>query len=269
MPMLKKLLFIFTFFLSFSMFSQHQEILIHGKVKDSLRIVKGAHVYNLSNKKGTFTNEDGAFKMLAALGDKVLVSSVQHFTDTVTISAHDLKVENILIRLRRKTYELDEVVVKNHNLKGVVDIDYKKTPKDRRAEALRMTMDFSNIDMTIVEPDDHIDKKVRPPIVNTDPNMNFFGAGAAIGFAFKHSERLWALRRKLARKASFPGKLLNELGEDFFFKELKIPVERYYHFLDYCSFKNIEELHKDGRIIEVIKILQEEQKEYLKIIQKD
>lgn len=267
--MLKKLHVILILLLTSTVFAQRQEILIHGKVNDSLQVVKDAHVYNISNRKGTFTNEDGAFKMLATLGDQIIVSSVQHFTDTITISNINLKTKNILIRLRRKTYELDEVVVKNHDLKGVVDIDSKKTPKDRRAEALKIVLDFSNVDMTIVEPDDHIDKKVRPEVVKTDPNLNFFGAGTSIGIPFKHSERLWALRRELAHKASFPAKILQELGVEFFFKELKIPVERYYHFLEYCNPLGIEDLHKEGKIIEVIKILQEEHKGYLKIIQKD
>ena len=87
--------------------------------------------------------------------------------------------------------------------------------------------------------------------------------------AFKNSERLWALRKKLARKKEFPYKVLSELGEQFFFKKLKIPVDRYFHFLEYCNPLGIENLHKEGKLLELIKIFEKESIPYLKIIKKE
>ena len=103
-------------------------------------------------------------------------------------------------------------------------------------------------------------------LFRTDPNLAFVGAGAGVEIPFKYSERLWALRRDLAFKKSFPARILNELGQKFFFEELKIPVEQYYHFLEYCNPLGIEKLYKDGNILAVIEILKKEQIEYLKII---
>ena len=62
---------------------------------------------------------------------------------------------------------------------------------------------------------------------------------------------------------------MSELGEKFFFEQLKIPVERYFHFLEYCNFLGIEDLHKDKRILDIIKIFQTESKTYLEIIKND
>ena len=58
-----------------------------------------------------------------------------------------------------------------------------------------------------------------------------------------------------------PAKLLSELGEDFFFKDLEIPIEKYAHFITYCSYLGIEELYKERKLLEVIKILREEHTE--------
>jgi hypothetical protein len=58
------------------------------------------------------------------------------------------------------------------------------------------------------------------------------------------------------------------LGEDFFFIQLKIPKERYYHFLEYCNPLGIEKKYKNGEILEVIEILKNESSNYLKIINK-
>ena len=41
------------------------------------------------------------------------------------------------------TYELDEVVLKRNDLDGFLSLDLKKTPEDRKAEALKRTMDLS------------------------------------------------------------------------------------------------------------------------------
>ena len=121
----------------------------------------------------------------------------------------------------------------------------------------------------IIENDDYIDTRVRPNEIRTDPNSAFVGAGSSISMPVGDSKKLWALRRKLAKKKAFPIKLLKELGEDYFYKELKIPIDKYYHFLDYCNFKGIEDLYYNDKLLEVIKILYEESVAYLKTIKKD
>lgn len=57
--------------------------------------------------------------------------------------------------------------------------------------------------------------------------------------------------------------ILKEFGEKYFFSILKIPKEKYYHFLETCNPLGIEELYKEGKKLEVIEILNKEAKEYL------
>jgi hypothetical protein len=71
----------------------------------------------------------------------------------------------------------------------------------------------------------------------------------------------------LAFKKAFPFKILSELGEKFFFDDLKIPIEKYFHFLEYCNPLGIEKLHKEGELLEIIKILRTESVSYLIIIE--
>ncbi|MDC0176806.1 hypothetical protein OAJ14_01445 [Polaribacter sp.] len=122
--------------------------------------------------------------------------------------------------------------------------------------------------MKIVEADDNIDKRVRPQVVNTVAN-SFEGVGVAAKIPFKDSERLWALLKELKQKEEFSYKIISELGENFFFEKLKIPAENYFHFLEYCNPLGIYKLHKESKLIEVIKILERESVSYLKIIKKD
>ena len=265
--MIKKISLLLLLFFTTIAFSQKRNKLILGSIKDSLGIVKNANVINLKTKQGTFSSDNGLFRIFVSEGDSLRVSSVQHDIKKIIITEELIDKGELEIVLKLKTYTLDEFEFKRNFLQGRLGIDIKDVPKDKRDSLLRKVMDFSDINFKATDNSlDEIDK-VRPPIVNTMQGaMSMAGAGAKIGIPFKYSERLWALRKKLEQKKQFPYKILSELGDQFFFEELKIPIENYFHFLEYCNPLGIEDMHKDGRILEIIKILKKESKSYLKII---
>lgn len=246
--------------------SQTKQYLFVGKVLDSLGPVKNVNIIDLKTNQGTFTNERGEFKFYGSVGDSIRISSILHTTEFKIISEKDLKEKHIDVYLERTNIILDEFDLKTNNLDGILSLDAKKTPKDVKAEALRKNMDFSKINFKEKVEDDFIDKKVRPPINNTDPTRNFVGAGASAYIAFKHSEKLWRTRRKVAFKQAFPEKLKTELGEKFFFQDLGIPEQLYYHFLEYCSSKGIEDMYLKNRVLDLVKVLKTESSGYLKLL---
>jgi hypothetical protein len=268
--MIKKLLtFFFFFLLVLNTSSQEKRTLVSGKVIDSLGAVKNVTIINLKTNQGTSSNNNGAFRLFLQLGDSIKVSSVQHLTKIITVHESNIKQKSVTIFLQPKIYELDEFDLRRNDLSGRLGIDTKEVPLNKKDSLLRDVMDFSKVNMKIIEDDDHIDQKVRPQINETDPNKKFQGAGTAINISFKYSERLWALRKKLELQKKFPYTILSELGDAFFFDELKIPIEKYFHFLEYCNPLGIEDLHKEGKQLELIKILREESIPYLKIIKKE
>ncbi len=268
--MIKKLLLITFFFINtFIFFSQEKNKIISGKVLDSLGIVKNANIINLNTNQGTFSNDDGLFRIFVSEGDTLKLSSVQHISKKISITKTIIESKKIDIYLKSNIYILDEIELKRHNLSGSLGIDTKTVPTNKKDSLLRDVMDFSKINMKIVEADDYIDKRVRPQINETDPTAKFAGVGGKAIIPFKHSERLWALRRKLAQKKAFPYKILSELGDNFFFESLKIPIDKYFHFLEYCNPLGIEKLHEEGKLLEVIKILRTESIPYHKIIKND
>lgn len=209
------------------------------------------------------------FRIFVSEGDTLSLSSIQHISTKIVISKKIIKKRKLNILLKSNIYTLDEIELKRHNLSGRLGIDTKTVPTNKKDSLLRNVMNFSKVNMNIVEGDDYTDARVRPHVNNTDPTARFAGAGGAAVIPFKGSERLWALRKKLAQKKAFPYKILSELGEKFFFDALKIPIDNYFHFLEYCNPLEIEELHRKGRLLEVIKILRRESISYLKIIKND
>ncbi|MFT6064494.1 MAG: hypothetical protein ACJAYY_000444 [Paraglaciecola sp.] len=263
----KLLLLLFLFTLSRVTFSQEKRKIITGKVLDSISIIKNANIINLKTKQGTFSSEQGSFRIFVSKGDSLSISSVQHSPKIIIITKRILEQKNIKVILKAATYTLAEFELKRHNLMGRLGIDTKDVPRNVQDSLLRNILDFSNIDFSINDFEIDAIDLVRPPIVNTMAGaMGMIGGGAGAVIPFKGSERLWALRRDLAQKKAFPYKILSELGEKFFFDELKIPLDKYFHFLEYCNPLNIENLHKDGKLLEVIKILRTESLSYHKII---
>ena len=268
--MIKKILLLFVFFISiFNSFSQEKNRIISGKILDSLGVVKNANIINLKTKQGTFSSDNGLFRIFVSEGDTLILSSVQHLSKRILITKNIIDRREIKIILTSNIYTLDEFELKRHDLSGRLGIDTKTVPTDKKDSLLRNVMDFSKVNMKVIEGNDYTDERVRPPINETDPTARFAGAGGTAVISFKYSERLWALRKKLAQKKAFPYKILSELGDKFFFDTLEIPIDKYFHFLEYCNPLGVEDLHKEGKLLEVIKILRRESISYHKIIKKE
>ena len=253
---------------STTLLAQKDKFWLYGKLKDSSSVVKNANIVNLKTNTGTFSNDFGDYKIIVSVGDTLRFSSVQHKTIYRVINNFVYRSEVLDVFMISSTYELDEVVLKRNDLDGFLSLDLKKTPEDRRAEALKKTMNFSGVNMNIIYNGDYIDQRVRPPMNNVDPIAMFAGAGGGVSIPFKYSEKLWALRRDINFRQKFPKMLLSEFGETFFENDLKIPTEKYYSFLEYCNPLGIENLFKENRKIELINVLKKESITYLLLINK-
>ncbi|WP_405604271.1 hypothetical protein [Polaribacter sp. Asnod1-A03] len=264
--MIKQLLLPFILILGFTTFAQDQKTLILGRLTDSIGPVRNVNIINLQTNQGTFSLDDGTFTMYAIEGDTLQVSSIQHVTRKIIITPKIISTRILRIKLTTSTYVLEEFELRKNNLAGRLGVDINDVPKNVRDSLLREVMDFSNVnfkqkDLTI----DAI-SRAKPPIVNTVAN-SLSGAGASATIPFKDKESL--LRKELAQKKAVPNKILSELGESFFFEALEIPRDNYYHFLEYCNHLGIENLHKENKTLELIKIFQKESIPYLKIIKKE
>ena len=207
-----KIFLIVLIFFSANLLAQKNKFWLYGKLKDSSSVVKNANIINLKTNKGTFSNDFGDYKIVVSVGDTLQFSSVQHKTIYRVINNFIYRSEVLDVFMINSRYELDEVVLKRNDLDGFLSLDLKKTPEDRRAEALKNTMDLSGVNMNIIYDGDYIDQRVRPPMNNVDPIAMFVGAGGGVSIPFKYSERLWALRRDLNFREKFPKMLLSEFG---------------------------------------------------------
>ncbi|WP_068449922.1 peptidase associated/transthyretin-like domain-containing protein [Polaribacter atrinae] len=268
----KKLLTIFLFIITLPSLSQNNGTLISSRVLDSLGIVKNANIINLNTNQGTFSSDSGKFEIYASKGDTLRVSSIQHITQKIKITKEIIAHKALIVVLKPNTYVLDEFELKRHNLVGKLAVDVKNIPTDEKFALLKSNMDFSNVDFSIKDHRIDANDIAKSKVVNTVAN-SYSGIDAAglIGglFSSKKFEKSRLLDEKLDRKKAFGNKILLELGEDFFFEKLKIPKEKYYHFLDYCDYLDLDKIYNENKVLKLIEIFQKESIPYLEIIKEE
>ncbi|CAM1343730.1 hypothetical protein [Tenacibaculum amylolyticum] len=247
-----------------------QEVTIKGTLRDALGPVINAHIINLDTKKGTFSDDSGIFSIKVKFGQKLQITSIQHHEFTVIINEQIIQSKTLDTKLYLRDHVLEEVEIKRRTLFGLLKRDFEQTPEDVAIVKSKGALDFSNIK---IEPGKNYNfaNEINRELNNiTDPTQRLEGIKIArFSLPFKSLKREQALKKKLKFKAEFPQLLLSELGKSFFFEYLKIPENKYYNFLEYCTPLGIENLYKEGRKLETIEILIKEAKVYLEITKKE
>lgn len=270
---IKYFVFLFILIIHYNSFAQKDRTLIKGILYNSAtEPIKNAHIVNLTTKKGTISNVNGTFNIEVKIGDWIEISNIQYFTKKIKIKQGAINEKKLSVYLIELSNLLEEAVIKK-NLKGLLVFDKIENEKDSIPKVDKDYYDFTSMDFTSLDNAIKQAKKMKEKqsaIYKTDPTKKNAGTTiASIGITNNSAKKKKALRAKLNFKESFPEKLKLLLGEDFFFLKLKIPKENYYHFLSYCEVFNIEGLFKNNKHFELLKILLNESKTYLLLIEKN
>lgn len=233
---------------------------ITGKIYSANKLISDVHIINLNNRHGTISNSNGEFEINISIKDSLLISSIQYQSLIIGVTKEHLKSRRINIHLKPVINELDEVFL--HDLSGNLTFDLNNTPKDTMPKHnFRLTPNDFNKKL----PEDiHGFKKPPNALSMTDPTY-MGGASASATLPDFQLIALRKLKRELRNKKEFPSKIKQELGLDFFTITLKIPKEKINHFLSFCEYRKIIDYHNKNNLLEVIKILREESKNYHEI----
>lgn len=177
----KALTLILLFILKFQ-YSFGQEITIYGKVEDEISTIENANILNKETNKGAFSDENGMFSIKASLGQKLEISSVQHYPKIIRITEDILVSKKVTVQLRLKDNLLEEVTVSNKKLFGTYKRKTKQTTRDIAVVKSRDALNFSDIE---IEPNKNYNKNttLNRELNNiTDPTQRF--EGVSLGGAF-------------------------------------------------------------------------------------
>lgn len=242
--------------ISNSVFCQKKQILLVGKIKGYKQNVSNIHIVNLMTEQVAVTNENGNFKIYISLNDMLYISSLSYINKRITITQSVLNKKEITIQLTPEVVMLEEVFL--HNLSGSLEKDLNRIPKDKTP---KINFKYHPSDLSkITSSKFNLDNKPNA-LALTDPTSGFSaGVGSTLPDFALEAER--KLKKQLKEKIKIPEKLIKQLGVNFFVKDLKIPENEIYRFIDFCGIENLVSLYQKKDVLQIIKILIRESKEY-------
>lgn len=107
-------------------YSQDNSTELTGKVKSSGTEASNILIINLNSRESTITNTKGEFNIEVKLKDIIKFIAIHYKTKEIVITDTILNQKTILVDLKEKVINLDEVVILPHNLTGRIDLDIKK-----------------------------------------------------------------------------------------------------------------------------------------------
>jgi hypothetical protein len=267
----KKLLSLFFFYLIFqTSFSQEKRLEINGLIINPYsKVLKNSHIVNLTTSEGTVSDDAGKFTIKAKKGDWIQISNIQFRGKKIRITNDNYKERFLRVYLLPITNLLDEVVIKK-KMKGILSLDRVRKQKDTIGDLMKslvkgiMDIPFNEIMKMGVGNDE---RHLREPTVTPGQLPSFKGVGASATIPYADLKKKRADRKFISFKEQFPKDLKKIFGDHFFFERLKIPKDKYYHFIDYCTPLGIEQLYRNRKHLDILKILLKASKSYLLLLE--
>ena len=119
---------------SFMAFGQ-EEIILTGQVLNDTISKSALTVVNITMQKGTITNQEGEFEILARVNDTINVSAVQYESRQFVVNQTMFNRKKISLYLIPKITALEEVNISNIDLTGNILRDVGSTTFERKVTA--------------------------------------------------------------------------------------------------------------------------------------
>ena len=242
-------------------YSQNFSKEISGKIMHFDNPIPDVHIYNISTRQGTSSDVNGEFKISVRLKDTLSISHIEYTNRKLIVTNQILNRSYSIFYLEVMTNYLETVVLKNHNLSGLLLTDAKNISTDSILKASHFIEEMMRV-AKLPSKNTELFNREASYVNDVDPiSMN--GAGTSIGIPMR--DKANELRRELRRKKNTPERIIADFGKNYFTKKLKIPEDKIFNFLTYCDYRNIFNLYNNNEIIKVLNILTIESASFNKI----
>ena len=189
--------------------------LLRGKVLYRNSNVVNENVINATAEEATITDENGEFLIAVKAGDRLVFTAVNYQLKVVVISEDILKNNRLVVEVKEKVRELEEVVVSPENQEKFLEMQNE---------------DFKGFEY-------EIDRGTKTENIALSQSVNGMQAGLNFVNIFKAPFK--SRKQKGEEKPNIKvSEVLRQVYDDrFFVVDLKLPPQKIDEFLLYCDDK--------------------------------
>lgn len=258
--MIKYVLSFILICISFSSIAQiTTRVPINGVIKASIDDeVEGIVVFNRATNRGTITNQNGEFQIVAGVGDRIEIVAMQFQKFTVVVDKGIVDSKRLSVFLNETINQLDEVVVMPYDLSGNVKADVNRVvlAQDKGLEeVIKETQGRINDADYDFRPDQ------QTPVKNTvfleDRMINGLNFVNLFKLAFNKRNDEADLQKDLDVK------MRKVYDDDFFSNVLLLQKDQINDFIFYAEDKGLDETYfKEGKELDLLEFLVYQSKQY-------
>ncbi len=206
-------------FCGYSSFAQNYVIIEGRVVNKSGQSLQNAHVLNLTKKLGTITNEMGVFRIFAAPGDSMVVSSMGYKPYKASVPTNlQYKVFSIRIVMREDTIMLKETIIRA----------YPPTYNLFKKEFVALKLDKN--------PNEKLFDKVNDKLYNPKGGIFLPGPISLLYNAFSHEAKMKRKLAELIYQDNLRAMVYDKIPKDVLIKAYHLRDEAALEqFLDFCQ----------------------------------
>ena len=232
---------------------------ISGRIKVEANDKEGITVFNSSTNKGTVTDENGSFVIVAGLNDVIDFGALQFQDFSVTIDERVMKSGKITVILVEEVNKLDEVLILPYDLTGNLNVDLEAV----RAYNVDMNKIYLGIDdLEDYEFTDDNKSKVDNPFTNREfkHGLNLINVGKLVASAFSGSKEdepsPWTAKEMSDLALKYDANFLNE--------QFEIPLDKADDFFAFIEKKPVDKnLLAENNEVELLEYLNKQSQLFL------
>lgn len=210
----------FTLLISLTMWAQDDErTILRGKVLYRDVSVPNENVINATSEMATITNDNGEYQIRVKIGDELVFSALNYQIEIVTITEEILERNRLVVEVKEKVTELEEVVVTPEDQERFLEMQNNKLLKEEFEYEIDRSSEVQNIGL------ERVDRGL------VQDGLNFVGLFKALMKATKKE-------KPEERKPLKVSDVMRQVYDDeFFVMDLKLPQDQIDAFLFYCDTK--------------------------------
>jgi hypothetical protein len=209
-----------TLFTSLNIWAQDEDrTILRGKVLYRDISVPNENVINATSEMATITNDKGEYQIRVKVGDELVFSALNYQIEIVTITEEILERNRLVVEVKEKVTELEEVVVTPEDQERFLEMQNNKLLKEEFEYEIDRSSEVDNIGLS------------RADRGLVQDGLNFVGLFKALMKATKKDK----VEEQKPLKVS---DVMRQVYDDeFFVMDLKLPQDQIDAFLFYCDAK--------------------------------